>query len=48
MKKISYNVKVNKKSLLLKIRKDENYINNLMAQIIYKRREKKCYENSSN
>ncbi len=48
MKRISYHVNCKKNKLDLKIKSDKLYIEKAIAEIIYKRREKKCYENSTN
>lgn len=46
MNVVSYNVKVNKSKLSNKIKKDSKYLIKEFANIIYKRREKTCYEKS--
>lgn len=43
---VSYNVKVSKRKLSNKIKKDKNYINKEFVNIIFKRRERVCYEKS--
>lgn len=46
MNVISYKVKVNKSKLSNKIKKDSKYLIKEFAYIIYKRRERACYEKS--
>lgn len=43
---ISYNVKISQRKLSNKIKKDKNYINKELVNIIFKRRERVCYEKS--
>ena len=47
MKRISYQVNCENKSLNIKIKEDKKYLEKLLAEIIYKRKEKICYENAS-
>ena len=47
MKRISYQVNCENNSLNLKIKEDKKYLEKLLAEIIYKRKEKICYENAS-
>jgi len=48
MRIVSYNVSCNTNKVQENIKKDKIYLEKKMSEIIFKRREKACYENSSN
>ena len=48
MRIVSYNVTCNTDKMKENINKDKKYLEKKMSEIIIKRREKGCYENSAN
>lgn len=47
MKRIAYNVEVNDNNIKEKMVENKDYIEKIIASIIYKRKERSCYEKSA-
>lgn len=48
MRVVSYNVSCKTDKMKENIKKDNKYLEKKISEVILKRREKKCYENSTN